>query len=931
MITTNIQIKNILNPNFDIQPNVLDLRSKSLTLDLSSIPLTQQVTLFIIKIYRRTVNQVTACSQNINCVTIKTIRLCQNIQVGLANNFLPNISRITETSLFSLLTLLVYSVYNLVIFLVFFIKFLIQVVDSVLNITNVLTNKCILQSQQLITGCHTTYTQTIDILNNNYQTYKHKINTQLNLITQTCIDNTHKLGNNIFRVLHANIANLEQIYLNYLRVLKTPLNVKPVILTLSSRNYANFIFFSIMASSVALLATQSIWQYQSLRHTKNIVQAISMQGAHQLKNGLQNIYNQQWSEGVNNFELAFNSFQNAQKQLNNSNFILQLATHMNVSKVTSGQSLLKAGESLAITSNKMTELFEGLAKFKNITFVDNINLKPSAAIDILTILQKHTEEINKSLTLTRFHLRSVAINDIPENLQTQFITYKNSIDMAHINFQRLSSVFAIGQHIFAAQQSQRYMIVFQNNHEIRPTGGFMGSFAILDISNGTIQNINIPAGGTYDLQGSLRQNLIPPQPLQLISSRWEFQDANWWSDFPTSAKKIIWFYNQSDGVNENNPNLAHKIMGAMSDSSLIDPTNDSINEPKTQADKLIKSKQIDGVIAINATFLEKLLTIVEPIEMKKYKRTITSENFRLETQKIVELEYNRSENKPKEFIGDLTVEVLEKLQQLSLKSWINILGLVDTALIEKDILIYLDDPYLNFLTEKNQWNGKIKNIESDLDYLHIVHTNIAGGKTNGALKDVVKHTATIQADGSIIDTLEITRTHNGIKNQNFSGIRNVDYLRVYVPQGSTLLSATGFERPDQKWFNQITEDKQIDYDLNNLEGQNSEDLLTNTIIGTQFNKTFFGNWVQIDPGYTKTVKITYKLPFKIDIKNIDTYKLLVQNQSGVTSTQFQRNLVLPINSKIIYTYPENKQLENNTVYTTDLKHDILLADILEIN
>ena len=85
--------------------------------------------------------------------------------------------------------------------------------------------------------------------------------------------------------------------------------------------------------------------------------------------------------------------------------------------------------------------------------------------------------------------------------------------------------------VFGDKQLKRYLIVFQNNNEIRPTGGFMGSFALVDIQKGKILNIDIPGGGTYDLKGQMKKEVEPPLPLQLSNNRWEFQDANWFPDF----------------------------------------------------------------------------------------------------------------------------------------------------------------------------------------------------------------------------------------------------------------------------------------------------------------------------------------------------------------------------------------------------------------
>ena len=62
---------------------------------------------------------------------------------------------------------------------------------------------------------------------------------------------------------------------------------------------------------------------------------------------------------------------------------------------------------------------------------------------------------------------------------------------------------------------KRYLLIFQNNTEMRASGGFMGSFAVMDFSNGQVSNLNVPGGGTYDTEAGLKSKIVAPKPLQL--------------------------------------------------------------------------------------------------------------------------------------------------------------------------------------------------------------------------------------------------------------------------------------------------------------------------------------------------------------------------------------------------------------------------------
>ncbi|MEK9152448.1 MAG: DUF4012 domain-containing protein, partial [Patescibacteria group bacterium] len=182
-------------------------------------------------------------------------------------------------------------------------------------------------------------------------------------------------------------------------------------------------------------------------------------------------------------------------------------------------------------------------------------------------------------------LSTVSSSAIPEQYRKAFETASADAPGILEALRRADTLASLIADAAGAAGTRRYLTVFQNNAELRATGGFIGSFALLDVKKGEIKNIDMPGGGSYDLQGSLKSNYAAPQPLRLINPRWQFQDANWSPDFATSAQTISWFYGKSGGPS------------------------------------------VDGVIAINASFMEKLLEVTGPIEMPEYGKTVTSRNF----------------------------------------------------------------------------------------------------------------------------------------------------------------------------------------------------------------------------------------------------------------------------------------------------------------
>ncbi|MCK9361502.1 DUF4012 domain-containing protein [Patescibacteria group bacterium] len=361
-----------------------------------------------------------------------------------------------------------------------------------------------------------------------------------------------------------------------------------------------------------------------------------------------------------------------------------------------------------------------------------------------------------------------------------------------------------------------YLFVFQNSTELRPTGGFMGSLALITLDRGEIKALEVPGGGPYDLKGELKERVRPPEPLRLVAQRWEFQDANWFPDFPAAAEKLQWFWSKS-------------------------------GQPS-----------IDGVVAVNLRVLERLLEVTGPVELPEYGKTITSENVWMEMQKAVELEYDKEENKPKKIVGDLMAKLLERLKSSDQDQWVKLLSLGAESLETKDIQVWLSNPEEEALVERFGWSGRFK--ETPGDSLAVIGANIAGQKSDRLINERVDHTAEIQEDGSIVDTVTITRTHTGTKGDLFTGVNNVTYLRVYVPKGAELLSADGFSPPPANLFKQMLEGDPEDADLAAV--QANPRLLPNGVQATdEFGRTAFGGWVQLEPGQSKVTTFKYRLPF----------------------------------------------------------------------
>lgn len=628
--------------------------------------------------------------------------------------------------------------------------------------------------------------------------------------------------------------------------------------------------------------------YQDIQLTKNKIVSDSTSGFMSLQNSTAALMQSDLPTAQMAINEALNSFGNAVETMQTKHEVLQKIVSVipvMENEVKSRQNLLLAGQKIALGN---TYLLKGIGESQADT--------TSTLEARMNILMEHLHSAIPNYQAAMNDLNGVDHKALPLAYQGPFKDFKNIFGAVLADLRSISDLGESLKEIFGAQGQRRYLLVFQNPAELRPTGGFMGSFAILDVKDGKILNLEVPAGGTYDLQGQLDQYVIPPTPLLLTNKRWEFQDANWFPDFSVSAQKILWFYRHSRNITA------------------------------------------DGVIAINASVLERLLAITGPISDTKRGLIISAHDALPTIQKVVESGPEKAEHKPKQILSDLAPQFIEHFKNSEPKDLIPLLTNLQDALSKKEIQAYFIDQTAQNATEQMGWAGKILPTNYNQDYLAIFNTNIHGQKSDAKIKQNISHQAIIDSDGSISDTVIITRTHTGQSQEEMYGAPNIDYIRVYVPRGSELISASGFTWPDEANFRAPESYYKTDELLNKTEKELKIDERTGTRITEEFDKTAFGNWVITTPGQTSQIQFTYRLPFTIHtlngtaqdlwqrflaVKKMSPYQLVIQRQSGINSG-FESQIILPTNAQASHQQGDNIELAQNGAsvanFTLDADH-----------
>lgn len=395
-------------------------------------------------------------------------------------------------------------------------------------------------------------------------------------------------------------------------------------------------------------------------------------------------------------------------------------------------------------------------------------------------------------------------------------------------------------------KDQHILFILQNPSEMRPAGGFIGSFGDLTLNRGNLKNIDID--DIYNADRQLKSKLIPPKELQNITTEWGARDANWFFDFPTSARKVISLLEQS--------NLYQS-----------------------------KSVQFQGATAINTNVLKTIFEIIGPVKLEKYDLTINDNNFLKEIQREVEAGRDKKPGEnPKRILSSLTPLIMEKLRSLDANQKKLLTKKVKTHLANKDIMFYFKDWKIQNFLEKTGVAGDLLRLPKSFsgDYLAVVNANIGGGKSDAFIKQKISLKSSIEADGFVANELSITKTHNGQNEKDWwYRAPNKTYIKILAPEKSKLLYVKGNDKLPTVKKMTYSREYEYDFDLANIE--KNADLLEilQTWLGNEFGKSYFGTWFTTPAGKTKTLFMQYENGIKLNIRDNMSYEFIFEKQSGV--------------------------------------------------
>lgn len=440
---------------------------------------------------------------------------------------------------------------------------------------------------------------------------------------------------------------------------------------------------------------------------------------------------------------------------------------------------------------------------------------------------------NIQLALSDF--KYVDFGIFPEFVKKSIENYGNILSTSTTLIDKVWTLTSELPGVLGFDAPKKYLVLFQNNNEIRPTGGFIGSYAVVELESGKITELKIDdiynPDGQIDTRGIA---VTPPKPIGdfLLEDRLYMRNANWDPDFPTSAEVI--------------KNLYYRITG----------------------------ETISGVMVLDLEAVKNLLDVTGPIFLTAYNEEITSDNLYERAQYHSSFAYNDGSQQKRQFLTVLGGKLMETLFVQTDERAPNILNTLLDSLKKRHISLYIPEGMLGNLIKEEGWDGSL--VDTNGDYLQVVNANLGGTKSNYYVKNNISyHIVSKTRDGLLRAELHLNYNHTGT-DESWPGGPYTDYVRVLTQKGARLTDAEiKYESGlGENIYNQIVTDKVGRY--------------------SSFETSFV-----LQPSSKVELVFYYDLPEELSItKDQKNYSLVWQKQAGTSKDVYEFTLNTPFGMEV---------------------------------
>jgi len=430
------------------------------------------------------------------------------------------------------------------------------------------------------------------------------------------------------------------------------------------------------------------------------------------------------------------------------------------------------------------------------------------------------------------------------------------------------------------QGKREYLVLFQNNMELRPGGGFIGSYGLVKMDKGRV--IDFTVHDVYDADGKLTTHIDPPYGLQryMNAKHWFLRDSNFAIDFPQNAKQAETFLQLETGVN------------------------------------------VDGVIAIDTTFLKNMLSAIGSVTIPDYHETVTADNFYLLTQNHAEKDFFPGSTQKKDFLRALLAAMQEKLLTKGAGNYQAMIGKIGESIVGKHLLFVFSDEAVQQLFTVNNLSGSLldnreRGNNSFLDFFGVIDANVGANKINYYMNRQIDQKVRMDDQGKLTTTATITYVNTSTKDSPFGGDYR-DYVRFVLPVNAALRELRIDDRI-QPTIDAITNPaiftgknflppKELEIDSSSEQGKDSIGFLLTVPIGT-----------------TKKISLVYDSTNAVDMSRpAFLYDLWLFKQPGSQDDAYTFTFSYPSAYRLVHADSALSDVGGKLVYSNQFTKDINL-------
>jgi hypothetical protein len=351
---------------------------------------------------------------------------------------------------------------------------------------------------------------------------------------------------------------------------------------------------------------------------------------------------------------------------------------------------------------------------------------------------------------------------LPDRIRTRLGELERMLQRPEVDV--LTSVdFSAVRTALGGSTQATYLVVFQNPAELRPTGGFPGTMALVTLERGQLGAYQFFDGHELtDAYIAHRSTVLPqPWPIERFFPQPGFllHDALWWPDFPRSARQLMSMYAETGWP------------------------------------------AIDGVIAVQPEVASTLVGVTGPftVEFAGQQRRITSDNVYTEInrQRVQDVETREDLLVHKEMLGLIGKNLIERLKTADRRALASALQQFGVACQRRDLQVFAADPSVEAELDRQHCTGRLQPIEGE-PTLAVTYANLALSKSSLDMRPRLTLSASSVEDGQRQMRLDVDVRNGAVAEEDptYAGFQRW-WVEVALPDGSTLLSDRGaMEDPD---------------------------------------------------------------------------------------------------------------------------------------